>query len=101
MSARLITDRGDEALPATAAVDVSIRPFKVDIQEEQLADLRRRIAATRWPEKETVAEQQVLIRRAVEMSPHRQKRLSPLPKDHFVDDREETTRGHPCVDEAA
>jgi pimeloyl-ACP methyl ester carboxylesterase len=44
------------ALPATTAVDVSIRPFKVDIPEEQLADLRRRIAATRWPEKETVAD---------------------------------------------
>src|SRR5437879_1804741 len=56
MSARLITDRGDEALSATTAVDISIRPFKVDVPEEQLADLRRRIAATRWPEKETVAD---------------------------------------------
>jgi pimeloyl-ACP methyl ester carboxylesterase len=44
------------ALPATTAVDVSIRRFKVDIPEEQLTDLRRRIAATRWPEKETVAD---------------------------------------------
>jgi pimeloyl-ACP methyl ester carboxylesterase len=33
-----------------------IRPFHVDIPEQELADLRRRIAATRWPEKETVAD---------------------------------------------
>ncbi len=34
-----------------------IRPFHVDIPEEKLIDLRRRIAATQWPEKETVADQ--------------------------------------------
>jgi pimeloyl-ACP methyl ester carboxylesterase len=34
-----------------------IRPFSVEVPEEELADLRRRIAATRWPEKETVADQ--------------------------------------------
>src|SRR5215813_12967090 len=34
-----------------------IRSFQVDVLEEELADLRRRIAATRWPEKETVADQ--------------------------------------------
>src|ERR1700694_2017137 len=45
-----------KALSATTAIDVSIRPFKVDVPEEQLADLRSRIAATRWPEKETVAD---------------------------------------------
>jgi pimeloyl-ACP methyl ester carboxylesterase len=33
-----------------------IRPFAVDVPEEELADLRRRIAATRWPEGETVAD---------------------------------------------
>ncbi|HTE05013.1 MAG TPA: epoxide hydrolase [Planctomycetota bacterium] len=32
----------------------AIRPFRVSIPEEVLADLRRRIAATRWPDKETV-----------------------------------------------
>ena len=31
-----------------------IRPFHVDVPEEELAELRRRIAATRWPERETV-----------------------------------------------
>jgi hypothetical protein len=33
-----------------------IRPFQVDIPEEALDDLRRRIAATRWPSKELVAD---------------------------------------------
>src|SRR5262245_3369286 len=32
----------------------AIRPFRVSVPEAQLADLRRRIADTRWPDKETV-----------------------------------------------
>src|SRR5262245_4129750 len=36
--------------------DLEIRPFRVNFPEERLADLRRRIAATQWPEKETVAD---------------------------------------------
>jgi pimeloyl-ACP methyl ester carboxylesterase len=45
--------------PATgqAAEDRSIRPFKVQVPQVALDDLRRRIAATRWPDKETVADQ--------------------------------------------
>ena len=39
-----------------AAAGDAIRPFRVDVPEEALADLRRRIAATRWPERETVAD---------------------------------------------
>jgi hypothetical protein len=31
-----------------------VRPFRVDVPEEDLVDLRRRIAATRWPSKELV-----------------------------------------------
>jgi pimeloyl-ACP methyl ester carboxylesterase len=42
---------------AAVAADGAIRPFKVDVPEEAIADLRRRIAATRWPDKETVADQ--------------------------------------------
>jgi pimeloyl-ACP methyl ester carboxylesterase len=34
----------------------AIRPIKVDIPQEALNDLSRRIAATRWPEQETVAD---------------------------------------------
>jgi pimeloyl-ACP methyl ester carboxylesterase len=41
----------------TVDTAVDIRPFHVHIPEEALADLRRRIAATNWPEKETVTDQ--------------------------------------------
>jgi pimeloyl-ACP methyl ester carboxylesterase len=34
----------------------AIRPFRVNIPEAQLVDLRRRIAATRWPDQETVSD---------------------------------------------
>jgi hypothetical protein len=33
-----------------------LRPFQVDIPDESLDDLRRRIAATRWPSRELVAD---------------------------------------------
>jgi hypothetical protein len=36
---------------------MEIRPFHIDIPDEAVDDLRRRIAATNWPEKETVADQ--------------------------------------------
>jgi Epoxide hydrolase N terminus len=34
-----------------------VRPFRINVPEEELVDLRRRILATRWPERETVADQ--------------------------------------------
>jgi pimeloyl-ACP methyl ester carboxylesterase len=34
----------------------AIRPFHIHVSEEALTDLRRRIAATRWPDKETVSD---------------------------------------------
>ena len=37
-------------------LDNAVHPFRVNIPEEELVDLRRRIAATRWPERETVAD---------------------------------------------
>ena len=38
----------------TVEIATEIRPFHVEVPEAELDDLRRRIAATRWPEKETV-----------------------------------------------
>jgi pimeloyl-ACP methyl ester carboxylesterase len=40
-----------------AAKDNTIRAFRVDVPQEDVAELRRRIAATRWPERETVADE--------------------------------------------
>jgi len=34
----------------------TVRPFRAQVPESALADLKRRIAATRWPDKETVAD---------------------------------------------
>ena len=39
------------------AAATAIRLFHVDIPEEELADLRRRLVATRWPDPETVPDQ--------------------------------------------
>jgi len=41
----------------TVNKDSTIRPFKVHIPEEAVADLRRRVLATRWPDRETVNDQ--------------------------------------------
>src|SRR5438094_4090708 len=70
MSATSSTRRNILAVSATAGVlsilpayfvlaadDNTVRSFKINVPEEQLVDLRRRIAATRWPDKETVADQ--------------------------------------------
>ncbi len=35
-------------------MDAEIRPFRVEVADEQLADLRDRLRRTRWPERETV-----------------------------------------------
>jgi len=40
----------------TQTSPTAVRPFSFNVSEEDLADLHRRIAATRWPEKETVAD---------------------------------------------
>ena len=50
------------AAPATgAAEDRPIRPFKVRVPQAALDDLRRRVVATRWPEKETDQSQGVQL----------------------------------------
>jgi pimeloyl-ACP methyl ester carboxylesterase len=41
---------------AAATGNTSIRPFHVNIPEAALADLHRRVAATRWPDNETVTD---------------------------------------------
>ena len=45
-----------DAAPSAAGDKTAIRPFRVHVPDAQLADLRRRIKATRWPERETVTD---------------------------------------------
>jgi hypothetical protein len=49
------------ALSSTPAAaensDTAIRPFRVNMPDADLADLKRRLVASRWPDKETVADQ--------------------------------------------
>jgi len=40
----------------TATESTEIRPFHVNFSDAELADLRRRIKATKWPERETVSD---------------------------------------------
>jgi pimeloyl-ACP methyl ester carboxylesterase len=40
-----------------AAEGSPIRPFRIEVPEEQVVDLRRRVLATRWPDRETVSDQ--------------------------------------------
>jgi pimeloyl-ACP methyl ester carboxylesterase len=47
----MLSTTSTESLEKTA-----VRPFRADVPDEALTDLRRRIEATRWPEKETVAD---------------------------------------------
>jgi pimeloyl-ACP methyl ester carboxylesterase len=44
----------NQPTPKAAEADSAIRPFRIDVPEEKLVDLRRRIVAAQWPEKETV-----------------------------------------------
>jgi len=53
------SSKGAAAAPAkrgAAADDTSIRPFHVSIPDADVADLRRRVAATKWPERELVTD---------------------------------------------
>jgi len=45
-----------EITPATGGDKTAIRKLRVHVPESQLTDLRRRIKATRWPERETVTD---------------------------------------------
>jgi pimeloyl-ACP methyl ester carboxylesterase len=44
-------------MSSTVETATEVRPFHVDVPQEELDDLRRRIQATRWPERETVPDQ--------------------------------------------
>ena len=45
--------------------DDTIRPFQVGFPEAELTDLRRRVNATRWPERETVTDDSQGVRLAM------------------------------------
>jgi pimeloyl-ACP methyl ester carboxylesterase len=55
---QLSTVGAPAAAPASreAAGEETIRPFRARVPDADVADLRRRLAATRWPDKETVAD---------------------------------------------
>jgi pimeloyl-ACP methyl ester carboxylesterase len=46
------------ALPSSvgATANDAVRPFRVEVPEESLVDLRRRIATTKWPKRETITD---------------------------------------------
>jgi pimeloyl-ACP methyl ester carboxylesterase len=48
--------------PASAAVGDGIRPFRIDVSDDALLSLRERLKATRWPDRETVADQSQGVR---------------------------------------
>jgi pimeloyl-ACP methyl ester carboxylesterase len=55
-----MTTRQEDLMSATDDAagrgSTAVRPFEVAFPDEELSDLRRRINATRWPERETVAD---------------------------------------------
>ena len=55
-----MTSLKEELMSATEVAagrsNTAVRPFEVAFPEEELSDLRGRINATRWPERETVAD---------------------------------------------
>src|SRR3989449_3669908 len=66
MAHRAQSTTGDQTVEDTTIrlEDSTIRPFRVNVPEEDLVDLRRRLAMTRWPEAETVADQSQGVRLA-------------------------------------
>src|SRR6202044_2947977 len=45
-----------EVAEQTGSGPAAIRPFQVDFPEAEVTELRRRVNATRWPERETVTD---------------------------------------------
>jgi pimeloyl-ACP methyl ester carboxylesterase len=52
-----VASRGDRSGSGTAEDGNAIEPFHVNVPEAELVELRRRINATRWPDRETVSDQ--------------------------------------------
>jgi pimeloyl-ACP methyl ester carboxylesterase len=50
---------------ASAGTDTAVRAFNVDVPQQEIDDLRRRISATRWPEQETVGDDSQGVRLAL------------------------------------
>jgi pimeloyl-ACP methyl ester carboxylesterase len=69
-SGRSVTERREEAMdkktgstePVTIVQDTSVRPFRVEVPQGAIDDLRRRIAAMRWPERQTVSDESQGVR---------------------------------------
>ena len=53
-----------DTISDTGEGGTDVRPFQVTIPEAELADLRRRVAATRWPSEELVADRSQGVQRA-------------------------------------
>jgi Epoxide hydrolase N terminus len=51
-----IATQHDDARQQTSSDPTAIRPFQISFPEAQLTELRTRVLATRWPERETVAD---------------------------------------------
>src|SRR5262245_5117925 len=51
-----VASRRDSSRTITREDPNAIRPFRVNVPEADLTELRRRIEATKWPERETVAD---------------------------------------------
>ena len=51
----------EASTPTTSATAEDVREFAVDVSEEELEDLRRRIVATRWPDREVDPSQGVQL----------------------------------------
>ena len=43
-------------MTVTTVNEAAVRPFTVEVAQEDIDDLQRRLAATRWPERETVTD---------------------------------------------
>ena len=54
LAATIPVAAGDNSTTGTGVDRTAIRPFRVTIPEAELTDMRSRIKATKWPDRETV-----------------------------------------------